>query len=196
MSESRLIVGLGNPDKKYEYTRHNLGFLVLCHLAKQYKVEFTKSLTLKGLIASGDINDQKVILFLPLTYVNNSGVAVKEILKRKAIALQNILVVCDDLNLDYGHIRLRSRGSDGGHNGLSSIVEHLATNEFARLRLGIGCPSKKEDAVRFVLSVFNDEEKKELNHFIKRAVDCCRTWVTEGTTKAMSQFNKRKKEDE
>jgi len=189
---SRLIVGLGNPGKDYEYTRHNLGFLVARHLAKRYKLEFVKDPALGGSMAHGQIEKQNFFLLLPLTYVNNSGRVVKKVVKTKHIALEDLLVVCDDLNLSFGQLRLRESGSDGGHNGLSSIIEGLATNKFARLRLGIGQPKRKEETVDFVLSEFDKEEKNGLEDFVEEAAGCCMAWLTKGTAKAMGQFNKSK----
>lgn len=196
MGESlpRLIVGLGNPGKEYEYTRHNLGFLVVGRLAKEFDFEFTKNAAVKGFLAKGEVEGNEVYLFLPLTYMNHSGVAVKAVFDKKGLAQENLLVVCDDLNLDFGQLRLRAKGSDGGHNGLDSIVAYLATIEFPRLRLGIGRPAQKEDTVDFVLSGFSKVERSDLNGFIDRAVECCKAWLIEGTAKTMDQFNINKKE--
>lgn len=192
---SRLIVGLGNPGRDYEYTRHNFGFLAVTQLAKESGLKFSKSTALKSFVAEGVIEGCKTHLLLPQTYMNNSGVAVKEAVRRKNTGIENILVVCDDLNLDFGQLRLRPNGSDGGNNGLTSVIACLASQEFARLRLGIGRPQTKEETVDFVLSPFNKEEKKELPGLLEEAVRCCILWLSEGTAKAMNQFNKRKGND-
>lgn len=191
----KLIVGLGNPGREYEWTRHNLGFLVLTYLAKEYHFKFSKSPTIQGMIADGQIHSHEVMLLMPLTYVNHSGVAVQQASEQKEISLKNILVVCDDFNVGFGQMRLRSQGSDGGHNGLASIIEQLKTKNFARLRLGIGPPARKEEAVDFVLGEFNQKEKEALGRFTQKAADCCEVWLTEGMVKAMSQFNKRTEDE-
>ncbi len=192
MSEAKLIVGLGNPGQDYEYTRHNLGFLVLTQLAHQHGFKFKKSSLTDALEAKGKILDQDVVLLLPLTYVNQSGIAVNQVVSKKEIPLKDALVVCDDLNIGFGEIRLRSSGNDGGHNGLKSIITHLKTNDFPRLRLGIGAPFQKEETRDFVLAQFTQKEKKAINAFIEEASQCCVIWLSEGINKAMSQFNKRK----
>lgn len=185
-----LIVGLGNPGKEYEYTRHNLGFMVVRHLAKEFNWEFQTTRLAKGLIAKGEVRDSEVHLLLPLTFMNNSGLAVKPLVEKKNLTLENLLVICDDLNLSFGHLRLRSGGSDGGHHGLSSITECLNTKYFSRLRMGIGEPSSREQAVDYVLGEFNAAEKKSLDGFVADAADCCLIWLKEGINKAMQLYNK------
>ena len=192
MANARLIVGLGNPDRQYQYTRHNLGFLVVTQFAKQHRLKFSRGLFQQALVATGKIHHHEAILALPLTYVNRSGAAVRRLVSKNEIPLEDILVVCDDLALDFGCMRLRSQGSDGGHNGLTSLIEELKTEKFARLRLGIGAPGEKEETAGYVLGEFSDHEKKHLEDFIQKAVDCCNTWLTRGTSPAMNQFNKRK----
>ena len=129
--------------------------------------------------------------------MNNSGRAVKPFVQQNEVAFENVLVVCDDLNLDFGQIRVRRRGSDGGHNGLSSIIEKLGSESFARLRLGIGpgpndaSSAKQKDVVDFVLEEFSADEKKVLDDFIQQAVDCCVAWVKDDIEKVMNQFNQR-----
>ncbi len=189
MSASKLIVGLGNPGKDYEYTRHNFGFMAVARFAKEKKIEFHKSSSLKGLVGKGSIEGQDIFLLLPMTFMNHSGLAVKEFLKQKNIVPENMLVVCDDLDLLFGQMRVRPSGSDGGHNGLTSIIECLETKDFPRLRLGLGRPNQKDDVVSFVLSTFNAQEKKELNAPLEKAVLCCMSWLTQGMTKTMSKFN-------
>ncbi len=191
----KLIVGLGNPGREYEWTRHNLGFLVLTRLAKEHRLKFSKNPTIHGLISEGQIHNHDVMLFLPLTYMNHSGAAVQQASEQKGISAENILVVCDDFHVGFGQMRLRPEGSDGGHNGLSSIIEQFKTKNFARLRCGIGAPARKEEAVDFVLGEFNQKEKEALPDFVQKAVECCIVWLSEGTGKAMSQFNKRTEDE-
>lgn|SRR3989338_4866180 len=191
----KLIVGLGNPGREYEWTRHNLGFLVLTHLAKEHRFKFSKSPAIHGLISEGQIHHHDVRLLMPLTYMNHSGVALAQASDQKRIPSNDILVVCDDFHIDFGRMRLRGEGSDGGHNGLASIIEELKTKDFARLRLGIGAPPRKEEAVDFVLGEFNPKEKEALQEFVQQAAQCCIVWLSEGTAKAMEQFNKRTEDE-
>ena len=192
MTDVRLIVGLGNPGKDYSYTRHNLGFLVVEGLAERYQLKILPSSLCKGLAAQGMIENKACCLLFPLTYMNNSGIAVKDVVEREEIPLNNILVVVDDFSLDFGQLRLRSNGSDGGHNGLSSVIQHLNSEDFARLRLGVGPVPNKKEAVDFVLKEFNPAERKKLDDLINEAVDCCVAWVTGNSGQVMSQFNRKK----
>ena len=190
-----LIVGLGNPGREYEYTRHNFGFLVVQKIAQQNHLKVAKSNIVEGLVAQAPIGGQDIYLLMPTTFVNNSGRAVEDFVIKKDIALNDLLIICDDVNLNFGQLRLRAEGTDGGHNGLRSISAHLKTKAFARLRLGVGSPEKKEEMVDFVLSEFSSQEKKELGSIVSTAVDCCRMWLTEGLSKTMSRFNKRKEDE-
>lgn len=188
----KVIVGLGNPGSQYESTRHNLGFLVVQHLAQTLEVKFASSRCCKGLEAAVQMENEEIKLLLPMVFMNLSGKAVKPFMMHYDIALEDMLVVYDDFHLAFGQLRLRRKGSDGGHNGLSSLIEVLGVQEFSRLRLGIGEPKGKQDTEGFVLSEFNNEEKKELDFFIQDAVHCCRAWVSDEIEQVMSQFNKRK----
>ena len=192
MTDLRLIVGLGNPGKDYSFTRHNLGFLVVEALAERYKLKILPSSLCKGLAAEGMIEGKECSLLFPLTFMNNSGIAVKDVVQKEEIPLNNILVVVDDFSLDFGQLRLRANGSDGGHNGLSSIIQHLNSGDFARLRLGVGPVPNKKEAVDFVLREFNPTERKKLDDFITEAVDCCVAWLTGNSGQVMSQFNRKK----
>ena len=187
----RLIVGLGNPGTKYQYTRHNFGYLIVEELASRLDARFKKDHTVNGLAAKAVVGQQEVILLLPSTFMNLSGLAVEQMVTRKKIALSNILVVCDDCDLDFGSLRLRAKGSAGGHNGLKSIIAQLKTQEFARLRLGIGRPHRPEDKTDFVLREFTAQEKAKLPDVIQMGVECCQVWLTHNLSKAMSEFNKR-----
>jgi peptidyl-tRNA hydrolase, PTH1 family len=193
--ETRLIAGLGNPDQKYQNTRHNFGFLVVEELARKAQVKFRKDASANALTAGFDHEDVKCVLQMPLTYMNLSGAAVEHIVKKKNIALEHTLIICDDLDLPFGQMRLRAHGSAGGHNGLKSIIEKLGTNEFARLRLGIGRPQGPSGAVGFVLDQFSAPEKKQLPHVISKAIECCQVWMSHGVNEAMSQFNQRKNDE-
>ena len=191
-TEKKLIVGLGNPGKDYEYTRHNLGFLVVRHLADVLKTKFALSSFTNGLTAECRDGENTVILLMPLTYMNNSGTAVKQAVHTREISLENILILCDDFNLPYAQMRLRPKGSAGGQNGLKSIVECLQTSEFSRLRLGIGYPGHQEDPVDYVLGEFTRTEKKQLDEYVDEAANCCLAWLRDGIKDAMDKFNRRK----
>ena len=190
MSKLKLIVGLGNPGRIYQRTRHNLGFLVVTELAKKNGLRFIRSLRLKSFVVSGKLGEQPVVMAMPATFMNASGLAVSRLVKKTKIDLKDLLVVCDDINLQLGSLRLRPSGSDGGHNGLKSIIESLAGKNFARLRLGIAGPKKSKDTVDFVLSEFAKEERAAVSSQIERAGDCCANWVREGIVKTMDKFNK------
>ena len=135
------------------------------------------------------IKDVECSLLMPMTFMNDSGLSVKKLVDRQGIALEDILIVCDDLSLSFGKLRLRPSGSAGGHNGLKSIIKDLGSNQFARLRLGIDAPQNAADTVDYVLANFTPAEKKALPDFINHALDCVTCWVTEGAQVAMNKFN-------
>jgi PTH1 family peptidyl-tRNA hydrolase len=186
-----LIVGLGNPGNQYQFTRHNIGFLVVDELAKSAGVTFKPG---KGefWFAHCSLKNTDVTLLKPLTYMNNSGIAVLEFLEQDNIAKENILIVCDELQLTLGTIRLRPNGSDGGHNGLSSVIYHLQTEEVPRLRCGIGQGTVLEEPISmkdFVLESFADSEIQSVEQMIKNAADACITFISEGISSAMNRHN-------
>ena len=191
VSEERLIIGLGNPGESYRRTRHNFGFLVVDEIARRHKLKFESKAWCQAQMAEGDVDGRAFVLVKPSTFMNNSGVAVKKFVARRAIAPNDMLVVCDDLNLELGQMRVRPQGSDGGHHGLVSIIDQLATREFPRLRLGIGKPRVVDETVDYVLGRFSSEEQKEVDQVVPRAADCCLAWVTGDMSQVMSQFNKR-----
>ncbi|MCA9407667.1 MAG: aminoacyl-tRNA hydrolase [Candidatus Omnitrophica bacterium] len=196
MPELRLIVGLGNPGKEYCWTRHNLGFLVLEKLAERFKVEFRNSSFTKGLIAKTEYDNCELVFLKPITFMNNSGSAVKPSINQLLIKASQMLVICDDFQLDYGQLRLRAKGSDGGHNGLASIIDVLQAKDFPRLRMGIGAPPSKEGVVEYVLDKFSKKEMEGLEDFVSRAADCCLSWAKDGLAIAMERYNRKVKEDE
>ena len=174
----KLIVGLGNPGPQYKWTRHNLGFLVLEALAVQQKASWRNSPSNHGWLAKAVIEDVECSLLMPMTFMNDSGVSVQKLAGRAGISPEDILVVCDDLDLPFEKMRLRPSGSAGGHNGLKSIIKDLGSNQFARLRMGIDAPKGTADTVDYVLSNFTPGEKKILPDFINHALDCVTCWVT------------------
>lgn len=151
------ILGIGNPGSGYKFNRHNAGFLLLDHFADTIGVNFKSSYG-NYFQAKGNIAGTEFILIKPGNYVNNSGITVKEVFERYDIELENLFVICDDINLDFGKIRIRKSGGDGGHNGLRSIIYHLNSNKFPRLRIGVKNKELQKDLVEFVLSDFTKEE--------------------------------------
>lgn len=183
----KIIVGLGNPGTKYKNTRHNLGFEVIDNFAREKHISF-KINKFKAATGKGTIDLDEVILVKPLTYMNNSGVAVREIVNKTNIPLDNLLVVCDDFQLPLGKIRIRQNGSSGGHNGLDSIIQNLGSSDFPRLRIGIGEPAN-HDAVEYVLDNFSRAERREINETIERIVNAIREWIVNGIESSMNKFN-------
>jgi peptidyl-tRNA hydrolase, PTH1 family len=190
----KLIVGLGNPGRVYEDSRHNIGFSVIKALSKIYKVSLKKDNNAFCLSGKGRIESEITLLALPLTFMNLSGLAVCALTRKYEIDLGDLLVVCDDLDLDLGAMKIRPSGSSGGHKGLSSIIGSLGTENFPRLRVGIGRPvNKNVDAADFVLARFSKREKAKQDEMVEQACDCCRSWLTDGITESMNTFNRRSK---
>ena len=184
-----LIVGLGNPGTKYAGSRHNLGFQVVEALARRLNVgrPIQKH---RALIADCKYNDQRIILAQPLTYMNLSGKAVKEIVVNYHLALSDILVIYDDLDLPVGTIRLRSRGGSGGHRGIQSIIDALETNEFPRLRIGIGRAPEGLEAADYVLMPVDEPDRTKLKEAVERAGDAALHFLEHGLEAAMNNYNK------
>lgn len=189
----KLIVGLGNPGRVYAGSRHNIGFLVVNTLAKDYGVKLKSAFGCRSLIAKIKTQDIDVLLAEPVTYMNLSGAAVAALLKKNKAALKDLLVICDDMDLELGRLKIRASGSSGGHRGLESIIASLASREFSRLRIGIGRSDEKVEAAEYVLAPFNREERKKAVKIVDKACACARAWVIEGTDKTMNLFNKKEK---
>lgn len=182
----KLVVGLGNPGRRYQSNRHNVGFWVLDQLTLGQPSGWTSQF--EGLVADVRIGGDKVILLKPGTYMNRSGQAVRAAIDFFKLELDSLLIVCDDFNLKLGKLRLRMGGSAGGQNGLKDVIAHLGTDAFCRLRVGIGAPTH-EDPAEFVLSDFSAAEKKLIDESVieaSRAVEC---WCREGIAVAMNEFN-------
>lgn len=189
----KLIVGLGNPGTNYSDSRHNIGFSVVKALAKAYDVDFRKDNGAFSLSGKARIEDTAVVLSMPYTFMNLSGSAVKALANKYKIELDALLVVCDDVDLEFGRLKIRAKGSSGGHRGLKSIISSLQSQDFSRLRIGVGRPSQGTDTADYVLSRFSKEEKSELKDIISEASDCCKAWVSKGVTESMNLFNTRSK---
>ena len=186
--KSALLCGLGNPDNRYAHTRHNLGSMVLDRLSLVFRAE-TRPGTEEYLVARADYSGRCIYLIRPLTYVNNSGIAVLNASTRFGIELEDLLVICDDCELPFGRIRLRKRGQHGGHHGLESVIYHLQTEEFPRLRIGVGRPASS-DLTEYVLAEFELEEKERLPLLLEEAERAALFFLEHGVEKAMSLVNR------
>ncbi|MGD9014444.1 MAG: aminoacyl-tRNA hydrolase [Candidatus Omnitrophota bacterium] len=186
----RLIVGLGNPGEAYKHNRHNVGFLLIDRLSKDWRIKIKRDLTTWSYWGRGRVENKQVILARPNCFMNLSGHVVKLLLRKSGLNPQeDMLVVFDDLDLELGNLRIRPKGSAGGHKGAGSIIKTLGNSDFARLRIGIGRPSPKKEIVDYVLGNWTQKERKQLIGDLERAADCCKIWVTSGITKAMNKFN-------
>ncbi len=183
----KIIVGLGNPGPKYDRTRHNVGFMVVDRLAEKLGVELDRK-RYHALIGEKAIDGETLLLAKPLTYVNESGRAVEGLHRNYACPIDSIMVICDDLNLPLGKLRIRRKGSSGGHNGLESIILHLQSQDFPRLRIGVGQPPHRE-AKQYVLSNFSVEEEEVVEGTLERANEALLDWLKEGTEECMKKFN-------
>jgi PTH1 family peptidyl-tRNA hydrolase len=186
-----IIAGLGNPGPRYDRTRHNLGFRVADALAAARRGKWGDTVR-RMRSASIRLRDAHGLIVEPLTYMNLSGDALAPLMLSEQLPPSRLLVVCDDIALPLGQIRVRASGSDGGHNGLKSIIERLNTLDFPRLRMGCGPVPPRVDAAEFVLAEFLPEEEAAVEAMIKESVACCESWAYDGIGRAMSKFNAKK----
>lgn len=187
-----IIAGLGNPGKQYEGTRHNIGWQVIDELADKYNIRVTES-KFKGLTGKGMIGGEKVILLKPLTFMNLSGECIREAVNfYKIDETSQLIVVADDISLDVGQIRMRKKGSAGGHNGLKNIIAHLGHENFMRIKMGVGDKPAGYDLADYVLGHFSKEEEKILAESKKAAVLAIETIMSDGIDKAMNLYNTKK----
>jgi PTH1 family peptidyl-tRNA hydrolase len=184
----KLIVGLGNPGEKYRGTRHNLGFMVVEELARRLRVK-RQEYKCNAVIAWTAYLREQVILAKPLTYMNLSGTAVKSLVAKFKVDAGELLVISDDLDLEPGRIRLRMQGGAGGHRGLASIIDSLGTEDFNRLRIGVGRPPAGYDIKAHVLTRFNHEEEELIAQAVLKGADAAEVWIREGIVKAMNSYN-------
>lgn len=184
----KCIVGLGNPGRKYKNTRHNIGFMVVEELVQRHgwKLDNKK---FKGNYALENFQGEKIILLEPQTFMNLSGESIRPLIDYYNIAVEDVLIVYDDLDLPVGKIRLRQKGGHGGHNGIRSTIEHLETKEFKRLRIGVGRPSGPMAVVDYVLGNFDKEQKEDVKISILNAADACESWIEHSFVEAMNKFN-------
>lgn len=187
-----IIAGLGNPSKEYKNTRHNIGFDVIDVLADKYRIDVTV-VKHKALVGKGIINGEKVILVKPQTYMNLSGESLIDVCQYYKIDVESeLIVIYDDIALDVGAIRVRKNGSAGGHNGMKSIIKHLSTENFMRIRMGVGEKPKGYDLADYVLGHFTQSERELMDKGAIDAVNAVEIIITEGIQKAMNSYNKKK----
>ncbi len=188
-----IIVGLGNPDKKYMNTRHNIGFDVIDAIAEKSDIVVGEKKH-KAVIGKGIVAGQKAVLVKPLTYMNLSGESVRSVIDfYKVDEKSELIVISDDVSLDMGQIRIRKRGSDGGHNGLKNIIMHLGHDEFIRVRMGVGEKPPRMDLADYVLGHFSAKEREVMNEGARTATLAIETIIAEGPDAAMNRYNARKR---
>ncbi|MFQ9264009.1 MAG: aminoacyl-tRNA hydrolase [Clostridia bacterium] len=183
-----LIVGLGNPESEYAHTRHNMGFDTINELAKNNNINITKT-KFKALYETGIIQNEKVILLKPQTYMNLSGEAIKEARDFYNVKPEEIIVIYDDIDIEKGKIKLRKKGGPGSHNGMKSVVQELNTTDFIRIRVGIGQPEFKSDMINYVIGNVPEEEQKILQQGTKKAAEAIEEILKNGIDIAMNKFN-------
>jgi len=186
----KLIVGLGNPGAEYTITRHNIGFLVLEEFARVNNIKFKTSKRFNALIGECPIGKEKAFLAMPQAFMNLSGHSVRPILNWLKIGSHDMFVIMDDIALPFGAIRIRPKGSSGGHNGLNSIIDSISTQEFPRMRIGILGRKKIKDLSGYVLGKFTKAEQKNLPEILDSAAQACECWIGQGVNAAMNKFNK------
>ncbi|HLR66661.1 aminoacyl-tRNA hydrolase [Virgibacillus alimentarius] len=184
----KCIVGLGNPGKKYHHTRHNIGFMVIDELLSRHHWSLNKS-KFNGKYALEHDLGEKIIFLKPQTYMNLSGECLYPLMKYYHIDIDDILVIYDDLDLPVGKIRLRQKGGHGGHNGIRSIIDHLGTKDFKRIRIGVGRPTNSMPIVDYVLSTFPKAKQEDVHESIKKSADACEAWLKAPFNEVMNEFN-------
>ena len=183
-----LIVGLGNPEKDYNNTRHNMGFDTVNKLAKQYQIEINKS-KFKGLYGTGIIENEKVILLKPQTFMNLSGESIRQAMDFYKINEDNLIIIYDDIDIEPGIIKIRKTGGPGTHNGMKSVIQNLSTKKFARIRVGIGMPEHKDDLINYVIGSISEDDKKVLEEATTKAKDAIIEIIKNGVDNAMNKIN-------
>jgi len=184
----KIIVGLGNPGKKYQHTRHNIGFMVLDRLGQREELKFKKSFRCHARIARAHLEGNDVMLAKPALFMNNSGISVRGVLKKYKTQPEDLLVIYDDADLPLGRMLFKLRGSCAGHRGIDSIIECLSTEEIPRLRIGIGRP-QSGDLVEYVLSPFSSPEESAVDTVLERAVSFCFDWLKKPAAEVMGKYN-------
>ncbi|MGC4055384.1 MAG: aminoacyl-tRNA hydrolase [Paludibaculum sp.] len=185
-----LVVGLGNPGPEYEQTPHNLGFLTLDRLAARHSIRLSR-LECRAVVGSGTLEGKPAVLAKPQTFMNLSGQSVKGLLEKYSLKPDRLILVFDELDLPWTHVRVRPKGSAGGHNGVKDVIRCLGTDEFTRLRLGIRPDHPVSDAARFVLAPFKSAQMKELDELLDAASTAVESIIAQGVDKAMAAYNRR-----
>ena len=185
-----LVAGLGNPGEEYAATPHNMGFLVVDRLAARHGIRLTRK-ECQALIGQGNIGGKTVLLAQPQTYMNLSGVAVKPLLQKNELSPADLILVYDELDLPWGSLRIRPKGSAAGHNGISDVIAKLGTSEFPRLRVGVHPGHPIRSGVDYLLSRFTRQQTETLDEFVDLAADATDSIITEGVEKSMAKFNRR-----
>ena len=183
-----LIVGLGNPEEEYSNTRHNMGFNTINKLAKQYNIEVNKS-KFKSLYGNGNIEKEKVILLKPQKYMKLSGTAIKEVMDFYKINKEELIIIYDDIDIEPGIIKIRKKGGPGTHNGMKSVVNEIKTQDFTRVRVGIGMPSNKSDLINYVIEKISKDDIEKLEEGTNKAKDALIEIIKNGVDTAMNKFN-------
>lgn len=184
----KIIVGLGNPGKQYETTRHNIGFHVIDELSNRLNIPLTQS-KFNGMYGISHVGAEKVMLLKPLTYMNLSGECIVPMMDYFDVGDEEIVVIYDDLDLKVGKLRLRQKGSAGGHNGIKSLIQHLGIQEFNRIRIGIDRPTNGMKVPDYVLSRFSEEEKADVIAAVKKSADACEAWLSKSFLEVMNVYN-------
>jgi PTH1 family peptidyl-tRNA hydrolase len=188
MTDYRLIVGLGNPGRKYRHNRHNVGFMALDQLARRNQLDFTRQQS-DAIVSVGTIAGSRVVLAKPQTFMNKSGVPVAALRRFYKVADEDLLVIFDDLDLPVGTLRIRPFGGSSGHNGMKSLIERLGTQGFPRVRIGIGRPPGRMDPARYVLKDFDKDQRPLVQQVYDRAALAVETWIEYGIESAMTEYN-------
>ncbi len=186
-----IFAGLGNPGREYERTRHNVGFQCIDYLSALYRIPVTKAKH-KALLGSGIIQGEKVLLVKPQTLMNNSGESLRAIMDFYRVEPTNLVIIYDDIDLDKGIIRIRSKGSAGTHNGMRSVIYHLGTDEFPRFRIGIGKPAPGQELVSYVLGKYSQDEQRTMNEAVEKVTMAVGEFIVSGIEMAMSKYNGKK----
>ncbi len=183
-----VVIGLGNPGKDYTNTRHNVGFDTINLLAQRNNITLNK-IKFKAVCGEGHMGNEKVILAKPQTFMNNSGISVREIIQFYKVPIHNIIVIVDDIDIEFASLKIKMKGSAGTHNGLKSIIYHIQSDEFPRVKIGIGKKRENQDLADFVLSRFSKEERIDIDSSILTAAEAVETIIGEDINKAMNKYN-------
>ncbi|SUN25308.1 Peptidyl-tRNA hydrolase [Streptococcus agalactiae] len=186
----KMIVGLGNPGSKYNDTKHNIGFMAVDRIVKKLDVNFTEDKNFKAEIGSDFINGEKIYFIKPTTFMNNSGIAVKALITYYNISIKDMIIIYDDLDMEVGKIRFRQKGSAGGHNGIKSIIAHLGTQEFDRIKVGIGRPNGRMTVINHVLGKFDKNDEIMISNTLDKVDNAVNYYLqTNDFQKTMQKYN-------